>query len=373
MKSKLKLKAAAGVQSRQVGNAFCLYEGSRPYRYRKLGKKIVILPPAPAPDFKHPWKTSVRFYKKGEGLMDYQGNEIEGFGAYVQPGLVNGLDPVCIGAWGGGKSNLANVPSQGVFSKAPGLLDSPIIPLPSMAFNLVEKPMAEGLPHVSIPLGLKKLGVIERASSISSTGDSAGGTFAFNLNTAVDPKSVKYAAITWFYLRTARPSVLAKGDIDMSNAIFDGVKYNSKYSMENLSKWGNRSQFMAGPPPSNPVKTPGLIASPPTDLGFDFFPIAEIWLISGQTPVEDDRGNPIIDGGWIPFVRHRCFWNLEYRFDASHIGEEDKMQMKNAALPFLGLIGRYTVAPIMAGAAMASMANEITASSIQGIMGNYWT
>lgn len=371
MKTELKLKTAAGVQSRQIGNAFCLYEGSRPYRYKKLGRQIVILPPAPEPNFRHPWKTSVRWYKKNEGLKNNKGNLIEGFGAFVQPGLVNGLDPVCIGAWSE-NPDLANVPSQGEYSKAPGLLDAPIIPLPPNAFNLVERPMPEGLPRVSIPLGLKKLGVVEYKSGISASGSAE--TMELSMNTAgAEADSNKYAAITWLYLRTARPSVMAKGDVDMSNAFLDGVKYRSKYSMENLGKWGNRSQFMVGPPPENPVRSQSLIPEPPADLGFDFFPILEIWLISGQQPRVDDKGKPVIDGGWIPFVRHRCFWNLEYRFDASHLGEEEKMQMGNPALAFLPLIGRYTVAPIATTAAMTSMLNEATAANIQGVMGSYWT
>ena len=370
MKPKLKLRVAAGVQSRQLGDAFCLYEGSRPYRYQKLGTKIVLYPPSSPPEFKHPWKTSVRWYEKDEGLKNYKGEEIEGFGAYVTPGLVGGLDPVCIGAWGGDLPNVAEVSSQGMFSKSPGLLDSPIIPLPPNAFYLVESSMGEGLPKPSIPLGLRKLGVVEYGGGVSSEG---GDSMSFSLNSA-PPKDAKYAAITWLYLRTARPSVMEKGEVDMSNALLGGTKYFSKYSLDNLAKWGNRSQLMIGPPPENPVypKGPG-IKSPPTDLGFDFYPLLEVWLITGQSPRLNDRGKPIIDGGWIPFVRHRCFWNLEHRFDASHIGEDDKLQMGNPAAGFIGLIGRYTMAPIMQTAAMTSIANANVASDIVGVMGDYWT
>lgn len=341
MKRRVKLQAAAGVQSRQMGGEFVFYEGSRPYRWRKMGNQVCILPPAKKPGFRHPWETTVRWYEKGEGLKNYQGEEIEGFGASVNPGLVNGIDPIAFGAWSN-SSNLADVPSQGKYRKAPGLLDFPIVPLFPTAFRLVERGMS---PKVTIPLGLRQLGAVE------------------------------YCAVASLYLRAARPSVMAKGDVDMSNAFFGGVQYRSKFSLENLSQWGYRAQLMVGVPPEDPPPRRNPFDAV-VDLGFDYFPIVEIFLISGQKPRKDDRGKPIIDGGWIPFVRHHCFWNLEHRFDASALGEAaqmDRLQSVNPALPFIGIIGRYTIAPIASSAAMTSLANEAIASNIRGVKGRWWT
>jgi hypothetical protein len=325
-----------------------------------------LLPPAPPPTFQHPWKTSLRWYEKGEGLKNYKGEEIEGFGCSVNPGLVNGLDPVAIGAWSD-SSNLADVPSQGDYRRAPGLLDFPIVPIPATSFVAVSKPMPSGYPPVSIPLGLRDLGV--KAVSGAATGASPDSINIGNLDAS--ESDAKYCAVAWLYLRAARPSVMAKGDVDQSNGFFDGVKYYTKYGMENLSRWGGRAQLMVGVPPENPPPRTSMQESV-TDLGFDFHPLIEIFLVSGQEPRKDDRGNVIIDGGWIPFVRHHCFWNLEYRFDASHLGKP-MPQFGNLALPFVGLIGRYGLAPIATGAALVSMTNSAIAGSIKGVMGRWWT
>lgn len=374
-KRRLKLKSAAGVQSRQIDAKFCFYKKERAYRYKKIGKNVTILPPAPPREFEHPWKTRVRWYEKGAGLKNYKGEDIEGFGAVVNPGLVNGLDPVAIGAWGEGE-NIANILSQGSFAKAPGLLDSPIIPLPTI--YLIEKPDPfEDFKFPEIPLGLRALGAVEKKADVTMGGTSQGllsGNVTFDINTRQDMSKMKYCAVTFLYLRTARPRVMQKGDVDMTNAFFDGVKYYSKYSMENLSQWGIRSQLLSGIPPQNPVPPPpGPGPKIWLDLGFDFYPIAEIWFISGQEPEMDPRGYPIVDGGWIPFVRHGAFWNVEYRFDASNLGEEAKLQSGNPNLWALPLVGRYTIAPIATGAAIASMQNEIFANNVYAIRGAYWT
>ena len=375
MRRKVKIRAEAGIQSRQLGGAFAFYEGSRPYRWRKMGKQILMMPPGRS-SWKHPWYTALRWYQEGEGLKNNKGEVIEGFGASVNPGLVNGIDPVAFGAWGD-IANVADVPSQGVYRRAPGLLDSPIVPLPARAFTLVQRRMPEGYPKVTIPLGLKELGAVEYVDDISVAGANAmgGANTTFLLNTAQDPKLVKYCAVTWLYLRAARPSVIPKGEVDMSNAFFDGVKYNSKFSMENLSQWGNRAQLMVGVPPINPPPKQGPFDQP-ADLGFDFLPIVEIFLLSGQEPRIGENGKPVIDGGWIPFVRHHCFWNLEYRFDASHLGEiarVDRLQSGNPAFALVGIIGRYTIAPIATGAALASLSNAAMAASIRSIQGRWWT
>lgn len=362
MKRQAKIRAEAGIQSRQLGGAFAFYEGSRPYRWRKMGKQILMVPPGRS-SWRHPWQTTVRWYEKGEGLKNYEGEDIEGFGASVNPGLVNGIDPIAFGAWGGNSSNLADVPSQGKYRNAPGLLDFPVVPLPQVAFRLVERGM---LPKVTIPLGLKEMGAVE-ATGASVSGSASEGTVSVSLDSA-QAESEKYCAVASLYLRAARPQVLPKGEVDTANAIFDGVQYFTKYGLGNLSQWGARAQLMVGIPPGDPSPKDKV-----ADLGFDFFPIVEIFLLSAQEPRRDALGGPVIDGGWIPFVRHHCFWNLEYRFDASHLGEEIPLQSLNAALPFLGLIGRYTIAPIAVGAALTSLMNEALASNIRGVKGRWWT
>jgi len=55
------------------------------------------------------------------------------------------------------------------------------------------------------------------------------------------------------------------------------------------------------------------------------------------------------------------------------LGEEAKLQTGNPNLWALPLVGRYTVAPIATGAAIASMQNEIFANNVFSIRGAYWT
>jgi hypothetical protein len=373
MRKKLKVKSGGGVQARRLGEEAVFFDQGRMYGRRKLGDQWVITPPPPPKEFLHPWKTSVRWYEMGEGLKNFEGVEIEGFGATVNPGLVSGMDPVAFGAWSD-SAYVADVPSQGKYRRAPGLMDGPIVPL--FSFKVVTRG-PEMVPPVKIPLGLRQLGVDYAPIEASVSG--SAGNFSVTLNLGPEVAQL-YAGVTYLYLRTARPRVADKGDV--VGGFFEGTVYNNTYDMTLLGQWGNRAQLMTGWPPENPPpRTPGPGPQTVTDLGFDTLPLVQIFVVSPNAPRRDARGNLIVDGGWIPFVRHLCYWNLEYRFDPKLVG--NPLQLDNSVTggfaTILGVLGGgFGLGAVATQAALEGVLNKAladTASAMQinEMKGNFFT
>jgi hypothetical protein len=365
---KLDLQCSGVIRSRKLGSSVVIYDRGGRFGQVRMGNKLMITPPPPLKSFVHPWQTSVRWYKDDEGLKNLKGEAIEGFGATINPGLVGGLDPVAFGAWSDSKF-LADVPAQGEYRKAPGLMDEPIIPMSPRAFQILSKKLE---PFVAIPPGLKELGV-DYKDDFSFSG-AASGNVSITQNTQ---KEQLYAGHCGIYLRVARPRVAEKGDI--TGGLFEGTTFRNKYDMANLSKWGRRAQVMLGHPPPNPPlpKGPG---DKPSDLGFDFFPIADVFVVSPEEPRNDSQGNMILDGGWIPFVRHRCFWNLDYRYDPKLLGQP--LQLGGVTGSFAGILGTlgggFGLGAVATQAAIEGAANKVLADAaamgnINKIKGNFFS
>jgi hypothetical protein len=362
---KLDLQCSGGISSRKLGASVVAYDRGGMFGQVRVGNKLMITPPPPLKSFAHPWQTSVRWYKNDEGLKDLKGNAIEGFGATINPGLVGGLDPVAFGAWSDSEF-LADVPAQGEYRKAPGLMDNPIIPMTPRAFRIVSR---TNQPFVALPAGLKALGVDYDQGEISSV----GGQFQQNAG-----NEQLYAGHCGIYLRVARPRVAEKGDI--TGGVLEGTTFRNKYDMVNLSKWGRRAQVMIGTPPPNPPPPQGP-GDKPSDLGFDYFPIADVFIVSPKVPRKDERGSMILDGGWIPFVRHRCFWNLDYRYDPKLLGQPLQLGA-GVTGSFAGILGTlgggFGLGAVTTQAAIEGAANKVLAdaaamASIHKMKGNFFS
>jgi hypothetical protein len=362
---KLDLQCSGGISSRKLGASVVAYDRGGRFGQVRVGNKLMITPPPPLKSFAHPWQTSVRWYKDDEGLKNLKGEAIEGFGATINPGLVGGLDPVAFGAWSDSKF-LADVPAQGEYSKAPGLMDNPIVPMFPRAFRIVSR---TNQPFVRLPAGLQALGVDYEQGEISSV----QGQFQQNAE-----KEQLYAGHCGIYLRVARPRVAEKGDI--TGGLFEGTTFRNKYDMANLSKWGRRAQVMVGTPPPNPPLPTGP-GDKPADLGFDYFPIVDVFIVSPKVPRKDERGNMILDGGWIPFVRHRCFWNLDYRYDPKLLGQPFQLggEVTRSFAGILGVLGGGS--GFLAAASQAALEGELNRaladaaarSAINSMKGNFFS
>jgi hypothetical protein len=366
---KLDLQCSGGISSRKLGASVVIYDRGGRFGQVRVGNKLMITPPPALKSFAHPWQTSVRWYKNDEGLKNLKGEAIEGFGATINPGLVGGLDPVAIGAWSDSEF-LADVPAQGEYRKAPGLMDNPIIPMFPDAFRIVSR---TNQPFVALPAGLKALGVDYDQGEISVAASTAITTVVQNAE-----KEQLYAGHCGIYLRVARPRVAEKGDI--TGGFLEGTTYKNSYDMKNLSKWGRRAQLMVGTSPPNPAlpQGPGDI---PIDLGFDYFPIADVFIVSPKVPRKGERGNMILDGGWIPFVRHRCFWNLEYRYNPKLLG--DPLQLGGEVTgSFAGILGTLgggfglgaaATQAAIEGAANKMLADAASMAAISRMKGNFFS
>jgi hypothetical protein len=89
----------------------------------------------------------------------------------------------------------------------------------------------------------------------------------------------------------------------------------------------------------------------------------------------------ILDGGWIPFVRHRCFWNLDYRYDPKLLGQPLQLGA-GVTGSFAGILGTlgggFGLGAVTTQAAIEGAANKVLAdaaamASIHKMKGNFFS
>ena len=321
MKRILKLKASNGIQSRQLGSSFALYGKHGVYPWRKMGKDILInAPPAGVDD--HPWKTRIKWY---DNMKTYGGVATSGFGAIINPGFVNGIDPVAVSAYSD-SSMLADVERQGIFRKSPGLLDSPVIPL----IDLTESGefVAETFAPVVTDEGT--LSPEQRAFGTKEGSVLNPANLSTVLTSVELPKVIREIAminksrmmITWIYVRMAintsvtmpvapnlaHFALLSSGLIGaMTAATVEGMRVGLPKSITNTggpttSIWRDRAQIAVG--------YSGLFGR---ETIFTAYPIAEVYLIIPEGSSGSLAGFGAGAAGAIPYVRQLCYWNLQFR------------------------------------------------------------
>ena len=372
-KQKNTVDSGAGVGTRSYGakNIFYTHDGVR-VRERRLGDRIVYSADAPG-KWMHPWYTTVGWFTQESGaLKNNKGEAIEGFAAVVNPGFVNGVDPVCPGSQkikiGEKKTTndlLSGGDPQDILVEA-GLLDGPLIPL-FKNFSLIDRKGA-------IPAGLADLGAVPVPGFGSLGGNASSGFIIRQSMPGSNSSSDRYVATTGIFLQCARPT--AKMDVSTFNYPFDAIQYDVSYDIDVFERLGVRARLGVGTPPPNLKPTLlDRLNGTYTDPGIDVFMIATVYLLSPENPETDESsGGPKITEAWVPYVRHHAYWNLEYRFKMVP-PVNNPAGIAKAALPLLAFTGRYTFAGQGVLAAMESEMNRLMAAvfNAKNTEGRFWT
>lgn len=367
-KQKNTVDSGAGVGTRSYGakNIFYTRDGVQVHE-RKLGDRILYSAEAPG-KWIHPWYTTVGWFTQESGaLKNNKGEAIEGFAAVVNPGFVNGVDPVCPGAQkikiGEEKTTndlLSGGDPQDILVE-PGLLDGPLVPLFDN-FGVIRR-------KGGIPAGLADLGAVPYAGFGTVSGNFNSG---FTINQTMPGNEVpnkRYAAATGIYLQCARPT--SKMDVSTFNYPFEAIEYNVSFDTAALDRYGIRASLRVGaPPPNQKPSMMDKLTGDYTDPGLDCWMIATIYLLSPENPEEDDKG-PKITEAWVPYVKHHTYWNLEYRWKL--VVPVNKPAKTDLSL--LPITGRYTLAGVGMLSAQNSELNRLMAAvfNAKNTEGRFWT
>ena len=354
--------SGAGVGTRSYGakNIFFARDGVQ-VRERKLGDRILYSAESLG-GWIHPWYTTVGWCTEESGnLKNNRGEAISGFAAVVNPGFVNGIDPVCPGAQkikiGEEETSndlLSGGDPQDVLVEA-GLLDGPLVPLYSP--NLITR--AGG-----IPAGLSDLGAVPYTDGLSVSG---GGSQLAMEEVPVDPR---YLAAIDIYLQCARPT--AEMNVSTFNYPMDSIEYNTTFNTDALDREGARASLRVGSMPPNQKPTiADKFTGGYTDPGIDCFLIATVYFLSPENPIVGAEGAPELNETWVPYVQHHTFWNLEYRWKlVVPVNKPAKLDVS-----LLPITGKYTLAGQGMLAAGASELNRLLAAvfNAKNTEGRFWT
>lgn len=324
--------------------------------------------------WQHPWSTSVDYYDIKSGkLLNSKGEAISGWGARIKPGFVNGIDPIVRAAapldLGLDPTKPQRTPEQrmrAVLRDSPGLADNPLIP----CFPQIAKKTNE------IPKQLRDMGAVGLDKPIKASGSGLNTTYSIQGNLE-GISNERYVAIQYFHIAVARPSFKMEVDIGQMNLILgQGIGYNVGYDTRAMDLFGVRARLNGGLPEKKPEPTfEERLQGGYGDDGQDFFMVSAVyWLSQEAKDVKKSAkdGKPELDSTWVPFVRHFCFWNLEYRTKM----EFPRNLPRSGVDPFLAwFVGRFTIAPMATMAAMASEENRVLAAAFNNALpkGYFWT
>jgi len=354
------IDSGSGVGTRSYGEKKIFYERDGvQVRERKMGDRILYTAESLG-QWIHPWYTTVGWFTRESGtLKNNKGEAIAGFAAVVNPGFVNGIDPVCpgsqkikVGEEETSNDLLSGGDVQDVLAE-PGLLDGPLIPLFD-TFRLVTR-------KGGVPAGLADLGALHYQDGMSVSGG------AIKLEEV--PENPRYVATTGLYLQCARPT--SEMDVSTSNYPMDSIEYNVSFNTAALDRYGIRARLGVGSPPPNQKPTMmDKLTGNYTDPGLDCWMVATIYLLSPENPEIGD-GGPKVTEAWVPYVKHHTYWNLEYRWKLV-VPMDRPAKLDMSLLP---ITGRYTLAGQGLLAAGASELNRLMAAvfNAKNTQGRFWT
>lgn len=243
------------------------------------GGEFVDMVPPVAP-WRHPWHTVSRW---NDTAKKWQ--------SQVNPGLVNGLDPLVPGVEPGPDNERGYV----------SLCDQPWMPL--NAFRTVNG-IGEPVPEFFKAMGVR----VEKEEGLVV--DEIGGVRTVDELEEENPLPPRSLVACNLYLAKARATFRAQVDvIDPSGASGVIVDYSATYDTTQLDAKGTRArlqhaaQFPAVRKPSLADRLSGDFA----DEGEDRASVVDVFLLS---PPNSESAVP--DGRWTPFHRHGLFWNLKH-------------------------------------------------------------
>lgn len=309
-----------------------LSSGLEMYQEGQGGKKIVIgksrfRQPA------HPWEVIDMGWYKGD--FGAQGKD----GAWcvvMNPGFVNGIDPIIKGSVGFNQGALNNAKAVAIASNRAGLggankevyATDARLPFKIDTTNRENRPLLQG-PLLALdfnrgrtypgdkvtPMKIQNLGVPakDEGANISVVGDMLV-TDVTNENKKQTKKSIAKAID--IVLAMAKPTLEEKTLFSGDAGIVSGrlVEYQWGYNTTTINALGWRPfiyqiQDYDTDLISRKEQTQMDIMTnqPAADDGLDKLHLARAWAVSPPDPESDQ-----VDGTWNIFIEYRCFWNLCY-------------------------------------------------------------
>lgn len=263
---------------------------------RRKTPRLLRLPPAP---YRHPWFTTATWNVE-QGYWE----------ARVQPGVVNGLDPLISGVSvpnEEGRTGQTGTDNEEVVPKMrPATLgDGAAVPLRGFREGFTDSSRA-ALVFFEAHQARKP-----RSENFSINADT--GTITQKMAEEESGPAHALRAVD-VYLAQARPSLRGTVDIvDATGLSGQVAEYSSAYDTSALDFHGSRARVLAAATyPGNAKKpTPmDIFAGNYTDDGEDRLPICTVFLLSPLMDDPDSAGEP--DSLWMPFVQHHLFWNVGY-------------------------------------------------------------
>lgn len=328
----------------------------------------------------HPWYTSLTWadaISAGSGKIKKTCRPA-GYYATIEPGFVNGLDPyidsqivyplsiaVPPGRVTPESSYAFGTKTKGPpDSRAPGLLERPRVWISNGAFMNIA---AAG---TGVSMGEQAFFEQHGFDRFQARGEPQGEAQGEARGDERESPWVGYCDV---FLSTARmSSVVAKPEL--GGFPVTAISYSASYKDTTLQLYGSRTRLMLGQIPSKPTRESQaamtVLGMPYEDDGQDYIRISRIFVL--KYGADAAAYNVDFDGTEWVFVKHFCFWNLQYM---PKIRDPVNMPSSNISLAFLPLIGRYSIAPVFAASAIESALNAAIAGAMNAASneGKYWT
>lgn len=300
------------------------------------GKKIVIgkqrFRPPP-----HPWEAIDLGWYKGNFGPNFKSG-----GAWcvvLNPGFINGIDPIIKGAVGYNQSALNNAKSLAIGSTRAGLggarkevytynQELPFVfdpepskrqsvPLLKGAIMALDFSMARTYPDDQgkiTPLKIQNMGVPAKAASDNLSIN--GEKIVMDVTNENAPTNTRIAKALDIVIGMARPGLSQQISFSGDLGIMSGrlVSYNWGYDTTAIDALGWRP-FIYQVTDFDTLllaeKTPSIMDiienTPPPDDQLDKLHLARVWAVSPPNPSSDK-----VDDTWNLVFEYRCFWNLCY-------------------------------------------------------------
>jgi hypothetical protein len=378
---KLDASQGASAFSAAGGHSLNIVNGG-PCLKMQVKNKMLFGNPAPLSD-RHPWNIYLTWVQGDGSAIKH------GWHANIEPGFVNGLDPIIQSENAFPKeikvtTSASNVKTAYAFGRVaskkdedgmrvPGLMERPMVWMPPRAFTNI---MAEGkmTPRNAIAFFEKKYGYDSRAAGGIGGGQTISSS---NSGAGVEIQQNQVSSNVWVgasdvYLSTARAASQTKS----SMGIFPitAIEYNTEFNDKALQLYGSRTRVRFGSMPQKPSLQARaaltVLGLPYEDDGEDHVKVATIYIMAAGEPAAQNLLS--FTGSELWFVQHSLFWNLEYR---PRYRDPVNLPPMNASLAFLPLVGRYSIAPIAIAATFESMLNAAIAGLLnqESNEGKYWT
>lgn len=375
-----------GVSTPGATDYLRLEDGSRLYRV-EMRDRTLYRRGAPR-GWKHPWTVEPYYFPGLSSEADGKESICQPAGWYarIQPGTVNGLDPLVPGAKPIPVPEAPSTPDAaytiGRLDKAPpgqraaGLLDGPMVPLLSFRrFRQTRGQVAEFFKQYGFDA--LKAGNLGDGTDIQISTDLASGLpTSLTMDVTNQASNPPWLGVIDIFVSTARAGY--KLTTEIGAFPLTAIEYKVQYDDTALGLYGTRARINTGEIPQKNYFVEIMAARQAgqaiEDDGLDHLKLASVYVLKANWQAKNKNPDAVtLDGQEeVAFVQHHCFWNLDHQ-----AGNRSPYNIPsgNWYTTLTPLIGRYTMAPIFTLAAAESKMNEVLAAALNAGSneGRYWS